>query len=708
MAEETASSEKPQSKLIFVNQLDCYGGKNIGNFLSQCLVGASLEEIEEEEDDRSVDTDILQKPKEGTFQVVGTAKDQSTQKPDWAKDVILTTERDQLLEHLMECDVIIYDITEDPDQIDEASWAVSALHAEIERFDSPKMFVLLSTVMTWAKSKPLDPDDPEIPFTEDDYRRRKPHPNYKSHISAEKLVIKLGKTDKSRFVTYVVASGLTYGAGENIFHYLTKTAWHGQAEALQCFGTGMNVVPTIHIKDLAAVLQNTIDSRPKTRYLVAVDDSQNTLEEIVRTVSTSLGTGKVKNITKEEALLSKDLEQADFDQLLVNLRMDAVYIKESMNIRWVAETGIVDNIQSIIKEYKTTRGLLPMRACILGPPAVGKTSVVQKLCEHYKLHHIKINDVIKEAIEKLEKSAARGDQDENEDDDGKAQEDQELLDQITESKDNNGGRIEDQYIIQFFREKLHSMPCQNQGFILDGYPKTYEQAKELFATDEEEEEPEGSKVPAYDKNIMPEVVISLNAPDEFLKIRVMNLPESVVADTHNTEDGLLRRLSDFRVVNEEDSTVLNYFDELEIHPDHIDATKETDPENKGIVDKIIKIMGEPRNYGPTPEELEEMERVNTEKRLQREKEEKEEREMREAEEAAERQRRQEEWAQRLEEVKRQEQEVLENQAVPLRNYLMKHVMPTLTQGLIECCKVRPDDAIDHLAEYLFKANPQVD
>lgn len=25
------------------------------------------------------------------------------------------------------------------------------------------------------------------------------------------------------------------------------------------------------------------------------------------------------------------------------------------------------------------------------------------------------------------------------------------------------------------------MPCQNQGFILDGYPKTYEQAKNLFA-----------------------------------------------------------------------------------------------------------------------------------------------------------------------------------------------------------------------------------
>lgn len=33
--------------------------------------------------------------------------------------------KDQLYEQLVECDVIVYDITQDPDQIDEAVWAVS-------------------------------------------------------------------------------------------------------------------------------------------------------------------------------------------------------------------------------------------------------------------------------------------------------------------------------------------------------------------------------------------------------------------------------------------------------------------------------------------------------------------------------------------------------------------------------------------------------
>jgi len=40
--------------------------------------------------------------------------------------------------------------------------------------------------------------------------------------------------------------------------------------------------------------------------------------------------------------------------------------------------------------------------------------------------------------------------------------------------------------------------------------------------------------------------------------------------------------------------------------------------------------------------------------------------------------------------------LLEAQSTPLRNYLMQNVMPTMTLGLIECCRVRPDDPIDFL------------
>jgi adenylate kinase len=51
---------------------------------------------------------------------------------------------------------------------------------------------------------------------------------------------------------------------------------------------------------------------------------------------------------------------------------------------------------------------------------------------------------------------------------------------------------------------------------------------------------------------------------------------------------------------------------------------------------------------------------------------------------------------KLEQIKKEELEQLETQSIPLRNYLMTHVMPTLTKGLIECCKIKPEDPIDYL------------
>ena len=43
--------------------------------------------------------------------------------------------------------------------------------------------------------------------------------------------------------------------------------------------------------------------------------------------------------------------------LLVNLRMDAVNVKENMRINWVTEAGMVENISGVIKEYKDSRNL---------------------------------------------------------------------------------------------------------------------------------------------------------------------------------------------------------------------------------------------------------------------------------------------------------------------------------------------------------------
>lgn len=92
---------------------------------------------------------------------------------------------------------------------------------------------------------------------------------------------------------------------------------------------------------------------------------------------------------------------------------------------------------------------------------------------------------------------------------------------------------------------------------------------QTFVAEDDEEPEESAKVPNYNKLIMPEFVINLKATDEFLKQRIMNLPESEVINTHNTEEGLVRRLEAYRAANTEEDTVLNYFDELEFHPEDI-------------------------------------------------------------------------------------------------------------------------------------------
>lgn len=212
--------------------------------------------------------------------------------------------------------------------------------------------------------------------------------------------------DKFKLQTFVVSAGVTFGAGEQLLHYLFKAAWEN-APALPLYSGGQNVLPMIHVKDLAQVVQNIADSPPRTRYIVAACDAKNTLEEVTKAVAQHLGNGKVKSVAKEEALIQKDVRQADVETLTTSLRMEAAFIRENMRINWVAESGAIEQMPALVKDFRATRKLFPLRIAVLGPPAVGKSTVAKQLAEHYKLHHIRIKDLIEESIKDLERWAAR-------------------------------------------------------------------------------------------------------------------------------------------------------------------------------------------------------------------------------------------------------------------------------------------------------------
>ena len=65
--------------------------------------------------------------------------------------------REALLSAMLTCDIIVYNISDTPETVSEASWAVETLHGQLASFAGLKVFICISTVLTWARSKPVDP-----------------------------------------------------------------------------------------------------------------------------------------------------------------------------------------------------------------------------------------------------------------------------------------------------------------------------------------------------------------------------------------------------------------------------------------------------------------------------------------------------------------------------------------------------------------------
>lgn len=65
-------------------------------------------------------------------------------------------------------------------------------------------------------------------------------------------------------------------------------------------------------------------------------------------------------------------------------------------------------------------------------------------------------------------------------------------------------------------------------------------------------------------------------------------------------------------------------------------------------------------------------------------------------------------AAKLDKIRQQERDLLDQRSQPIRQYLMDNVVPHLTEGLIELCKKLPEDAIDHLANFLLERADQLD
>uniref|UniRef100_A0A087YFC0 Uncharacterized protein n=1 Tax=Poecilia formosa TaxID=48698 RepID=A0A087YFC0_POEFO len=661
---------------IFVNDVHTYVSKHVAEVRAGKIIGEIEAPDESDDDDTGDETPTpLDEP---AFQVVGTSINE--EKVQNLHQLYVSPSRAELQELLLECDVVVYCVTESAaqQQIEEATWALAVLRDEMENFKTRRYFILVSTLMTWTNFRVSDPNNPVVPFLEEDFLRRRPHPKFRKHNELEKLVLKLPRGKASKLKGYVVCAGFQYGMGENLFHYFFKVSWSMEEPKVPIFGSGENFIPMIHVRDLGRVVQGIIKVKPSSRYILAIDESKNTLEEVVKTISDVLGPEKISKLLPEDAIRMNAFKQPEeLDCLNVNLQVEASIVSDSLTFDWTSEEGLVKNIKNIVKEYKLARQLLPIKICLIGPPAVGKTTLAMKLCQYYKLHYINVKSMFDEKITQLETIIATEEYEEEVAEEAQAAAHDQLEYIQRTLEDNEAGVVTEDLIFEVLREKLYSKGSMNQGFVLDGFPETLDQAKMVFADESQENQDVDvlSKMPRYNKSVTPEYIFSLEAPDDFLFKRVQELPECVAEKMRYTQDEFKSRLGAYRQRCRAPVTLLDFFDHRELHPEYLD-----DSEYTSSMKKIIEIIGEPKNYGGTPEEQKE----------------------RKAATLAEMTGHYEDWKKNLGMVVEQESEMLEAKALPLRNYLMKYVMPSLGEAMLECSKVKPEDPVDFLAEHLLR------
>ena len=587
-------------------------------------------------------------------------------------------------------------------------------------YEGSKQFVLVSSLMTWARTK-ISAEAVESGLREDTFTKRKPAKSCSELKTLETQTLALARENLQ---TMVVAPGIMYGAGEAPLHALFRQAWLCDPQALPIIHStraGANVLPMVHVRDVALTISSMLSSPPESSYVVAVDKSRSTLREVVECISSNLGTGETRDLSREE---TQELMLSN--PSVGTLNMHCYFDAESttmagLGIEWTCEDGFVANAGSVIEEYKKARDLRPMRLVVSGPPACPHTKkVAEALAKKYYLPLITKESAIASALyEKPKPEPVEAEDGE----DGEAEEEpepeltpeEEAAAALREEVKEAGDSITDVLMCRVLKAALSSVQCRNQGWVLQGYPNTWREAVGIWAEGELEDDDGGevdleAPLPEPDASGAFAVsgVVTLDASDEWLQEQAMDQE----GENSLSEEDFTKLLADYRAQNGDDNerSPASFFEAV-LRVDTVAHTVDSATDLSALVEDTslaVEKGSKPFNYHPTPEEEAEALRLALEEEKRKADADAAVAEQKRQSEIAERERREAEQARRLEEIQQQEEELLEARSAPLRAYLMKHVIPTLTEGLIETCKVMPEDPVDYLAEFMFRASPAVE
>jgi adenylate kinase len=166
-------------------------------------------------------------------------------------------------------------------------------------------------------------------------------------------------------------------------------------------GDGENLVPTIHVRDLARFVKRVAEQKPESPYIFAVDRTADPRQRsIIEGIARGMGSGEVEQNDAPKRAPLFALKRASYNearnvqaswvhtlQIALKVRPSALVVKqdeegkeEDLEFEWHSREGLAANIKKVAQEYCEVNNLRPIKIYVNGPPLSGKTT----LCKEYK------------------------------------------------------------------------------------------------------------------------------------------------------------------------------------------------------------------------------------------------------------------------------------------------------------------------------------
>lgn len=247
------------------------------------------------------------------------------------------------------------------------------------------------------------------PFEETDYQMRRASDEYACIREAEELVLNFKKENVK---TYVIAAGLLYGKGEAILNSHFKQAWLQEPARLPIVGQGNNLVPTVHVTDLARMVKKVYEGKPERQYIFGIDNTPKPKQKnLIMAISAGIGTGLVEQtdiphqfprVHPHKTPLQLDLNWRKFLLMNIKAKPSSLFVQEGADeeggeggdFTWHCKAGLAGNIQLVKDEFCKVRGLKPFKVALSGKPCTGKSHFSEKLAQHYNVPHIHVLQVL--------------------------------------------------------------------------------------------------------------------------------------------------------------------------------------------------------------------------------------------------------------------------------------------------------------------------